>query len=51
MDNSVASMDTLDFPLPTSTVMRMIGFKAAVGDSGDSGNPFGGGGSSVRNSG
>ena len=44
MDNSVASMDTLDFPLPTSTVMRMIGFKAAVGESGDSDNPFGGGG-------
>lgn len=44
MDNSVASMDTLDFPLPTSTVMRMIGFKAAVGESGDSGNPFGGSG-------
>ena len=44
MDNSVASMDTLDFPLPTSTVMRMIGFKAAVGESDDSGNPFGGGG-------
>lgn len=51
MDNSVASMDTLDFPLPTSTVMRMIGFKAAVGDSGDSGNPFGGGGSSAASSG
>lgn len=44
MDNSVASMDTLDFPLPTSTVMRMIGFKAAVGESGDSDNPFGGSG-------
>lgn len=44
MDNSVASMDTLDFPLPTSTVMRMIGFKAAVGESDDSGNPFGGSG-------
>lgn len=51
MDNSVASMDTLDFPLPTSTVMRMIGFKAAVGDSGDSGNPFGGGGSSAASAG
>ncbi len=51
MDNSVASMDTLDFPLPTSTVMRMIGFKAAVGESDDSGNPFGGGGGAAAGAG
>lgn len=51
MDNSVASMDTLDFPLPTSTVMRMIGFKAAVGESGDSDNPFGGGGGAAAGAG
>ena len=45
-DNTTASMDTLDFPLPSSTVTRMIGFKAS-GGGGDSSDPFGGGGAAA----
>lgn len=51
VDGTAASMDTLDFPLPTSTVTRMLGIKAMAGDSGDSSNPFGGGGGDSSSSG
>lgn len=39
-----AGMDTIDFPITSATVTRMIGFKAAGGS--DSSDPFGGGGDS-----
>lgn len=42
-DNTTgAGMDTIDFPITSATVTRMIGFKAAGGS--DSSDPFGGGG-------
>ena len=45
-EGGTAALETLDFPLPQSTVTRMIGIKASGGGSGG-GDIFGGGGESA----
>ncbi len=48
-NNATATMDTLDFPITSATVTRMIGYKA-TGGAGGSDDPFGGGGGAVGGS-